>query len=491
MRGALLWLMALPALAANLGDRIEALLASSDAGKVAFWGIRVVDAATGEVLYDKNPDHLFVPASNVKLFTTALALSRLGTEFRFETRVLAGAGPDAAGRLRGDVRLVGGGDPSLSGRDYPYRKGPAGGDPLRGLEELADQVVARGVRTIEGDVIGDDSLYPWEPYPEGWTQGDAMWDYGAPVSALTLNDNMLWLTLRPAPRAGQPAWVSLHPVFEYYVVHNHTMTTERAGGRVEIERLPGRRELRVSGSVPLRDPGRTYELAVDDPARYAAAALAEALVRRGVGIRGVPRARHAFESAALSQTTSVELARRLSPPLAEILTVVNKESQNLHAELVLRAVGRRCRGSGTRRAGLEEMRSFLKEAGVAEGAFRLEDGSGLSRRNLVTPRAVTQLLVAMYAGSHRETWIESLPLGGEDGTLEHRFRESAEGRRIRAKTGTLALASALSGYAETASGRVLAFSILVNNHAAETYEVRRLIDRISIVIVQVGHGPDR
>ncbi|MCS6953811.1 MAG: D-alanyl-D-alanine carboxypeptidase/D-alanyl-D-alanine-endopeptidase [Bryobacterales bacterium] len=486
MRAALLWWMAWPAVAAGLGGRIESLLVSSEAGRLAFWGIRVADAATAETLFEKNADHLFVPASNVKLFTTALALVKLGPEFRFETRVLAETAPDPSGRLRGDLRLVGGGDPSLSGRDYPYRKGPVTGDPLRGLEELADEIVARGIRVVDGDIVGDDSLYPWEPYPEGWTQGDALWDYGAPVSALTLNDNMMWLTLHPGAKPGWPAVVSLRPAVEYYVVHNHTVTRERAEDRVAIARLPGTRELRIWGEIGLRDPERTFELAVDDPARYAAAALADALLRRGVVIRGVPRAQHRPDSVATAGSAFFELARRSSPPLAEMLKVVNKESQNLHAELLLRAVGRACRGSATRRAGLEEMQAWLKQAGVASDAVRLEDGSGLSRRNLATPRAIAQLLVYMYNGGYRAAWLESLPVGGEDGTLEHRFEGAAEGRRIRAKTGTLARASALAGYAATPSGRLLAFAILVNHHAAPTSEVRRLIDRISIVIAQGG-----
>ncbi len=485
MRAALLWLMALPALAAGLGERIESVLRGAATAGLAFWGIHVVDATTGEPLYEKNADQLFVPASNAKLFTTALALVRLGPEFRFKTVVRAEAEPDPAGRLQGSLWLSGGGDPSLSGREYPYRKRAAGGDPLRAIEELADQIAARGVRRIDGDIIGDDSLYPWEPYAPGWTQGDSLWDYGAPVSALTVNDNMIRLTVRPGAGVGQPALLSLRPAVEYYVVHNRVQTVERPEGRVLVERMPGARELHISGQIGLSDPGQTFALAVDDPARYAAAVLAEALARRGIFIRGRPRAGHASAPGA-RMWPAVELGRRLSPALVEILRVINKESQNLHAELVLRAVARVCVGAGTRRAAVEEMQRFLSEVGLPERACRLEDGSGLSRRNLVTPRAVTQLLVFMYNGPYREIWTGLLPVGGEDGTLEDRFRDVPEGRNIRAKTGTLASSSALSGYAETPGGRVLAFSILVNNHAADTSEVRRLIDRISIVIAQGG-----
>lgn len=485
MRAAVLWWMALPALASGLGERIEAVLRDGRTAGLAFWGIHVVDATTGESLYERNADQLFVPASNVKLFTTALALVRLGPEFRFRTVVRAQAQPDPAGRLHGNLWLCGGGDPSLSGRHYPYRKQAPDGDPLRAIEELADQIAARGVRRIDGDIVGDDSLYPWEPYAPGWTQGDLLWGYGAPVSALTLNDNMIQLTVRPGPRTGQLAIISVRPAVEYYVVHNQVQTVERSEGGVVVVRVPGARELQISGLIGLSDPGQTFALAVDDPARYAAAALGEALARRGIFIRGRPRAGHA-STPGMDTPPAVELGYRLSPALVEILRVVNKESQNLHAELVLRAVARVCGGSGTRGAALEQMRRFLEEVGLPAGVCRLEDGSGLSRRNLVTPRALTQLLVFMYNGPYRDIWTGLLPVGGEDGTLQDRFRGIPEGRNIRAKTGTLATSSALSGYAETPSGRVLAFSILVNNHAADTSEVRRLIDRISIVIAQGG-----
>jgi len=246
------------------------------------------------------------------------------------------------------------------------------------------------------------------------------------------------------------------------------------------------------GRIPLGANGVTHLLAVDDPAEFAAEALREALTRRGVAVRGGVRARHrhALEVADLKKgeparpRSGVVLAKRISPPLVETLKILNKVSQNLHTELTLREVGRVRRQVGSREAGLEELREFLAEAGIAKQDYRFEDGSGLSRLTLVTPAAVIRLLEHMHTGAHREAWVDLMPIGGEDGTLEDRFKGVAEARPIRAKTGTISHVGALSGYAEGAGGRRLAFSILVNNYNGETSEIRRFIDRIVATLLE-------
>jgi len=466
----------------TLAERIQTLL-SSPAGRRTFWGVQVAEATTGEVLAEINAQNFFVPASNTKLFTTALALMRLGPDYRFQTRVLAEQAPDAAGRLRGDLRLVGGGDPTLSNRTYPYTKDPGKGDPLQGIEDLAAQVAAAGVRRIDGDIVGDDTAYVWEPYPEGWALDDALWEYGAPVSALTVNDNVLRLTLRTGAEDA-PVEIRLSPPLDYYLIDNR-IKVDRGGAGINIERLPGSQQLRLWGGLP---PGQERQLllAINDPALYAARALAGALRRRGVLILGQARAEHRFANQPAPrdpQPQLVELARRASPPLLEVLRVIDKVSQNLHAELVLREVGRIRRNQGSREAGLQELEAFLDEVGVPRGEYRFLDGSGLSRRNLVTPATLVRLLCYMYRTPHREAWISLLPVGGEDGTLSGRFTGAPAGRRIQAKTGTLSHVSALSGYAESA-GRRLAFAVLANNYLAPAGQIRTLIDKISLLVAE-------
>lgn len=466
----------------SLPQRIESLLSAPPARR-AFCGLQVLDVESGKVLAEVNAQQFFVPASNTKLFSTALALVRLGPDYRFETRVVTGRGPDSEGRIRGDLFLIGGGDPTLSNRAYPYKRGPKTGDPLQGIEELAAEVFRAGVRRIEGDIVGDDTAYVWEPYPTGWALDDALWEYGAPVSALTVNDNVIQIRLK-AGAEGAPAALTISPPLDYYLIDNR-VRVESGGSGIRVERLPGSRQLRLWGGLAPQQE-RELLLAIDDPAQYAARALADALRRRGVVISGEARARHRFANEAAGGEAleqGVELARRASPPLVEVLRVIDKVSQNLHAELVLREVGRVRRNQGSRQAGLDELFAFLDEIGVAQGEYRFLDGSGLSRLNLVTPAAIVRLLSYMYGTPHRDAWLSLLPVGGEDGTLSGRFAGAPAARRIRAKTGTLSHVSALAGYAESGRG-TLAFALLANNHLAPASEMRALIDKIGLLLTE-------
>ena len=482
---ALAMLGAIALSAGSLDEEISRLIDATPAARGAFWGIDIVDLGSGQTLYAHDADKLFVPASNAKLFTVALALNRLGADYRFETRVLSAAAPDANGLVRGGLRLIGGGDPNLSGRVIPYRLGAAAGNPLAAIEDLADQIVKHGVKRIEGGVIGDDSWYVWEPYPQGWAIDDAQYDYGAPVSALTLNDNMFTLTVRPGARAGDPAELTLNPALEYYAIDNRVSTVgERGERKIQPEREPGSRQLRLWGTIPQRGASESLSLAVEDPAEYAARALRLALEERGVTVEGGASASHRPIAELWTAPMGVELAWHGSESLLEDLRVTAKISQNLHAELALRAVGRNRKGEGSREAGLEEMKAFLGENGIHPNSFQFHDGSGLTRLDLVTPAAVLQLLRAMYASPFREEWIGLLPVSGQDGSLNARLTDVPALGRIHAKTGTLTHVSALSGYAQRQDGSWVAFSILVNNHNGQTAEVRGVMDRICTLIVE-------
>ena len=491
---ALVFAIALQLSAASLPENIERLLGASAASRTAFWGIQIVDLGSGKTLYELNPERFFVPASNTKLFTTALTLTRLGPEATFQTRVVADSPPDAEGRIRGALQLVGGGDPNLSARAIPYRMGPVTGNPLAAIEDLADQVAARGVKRVDGGIAGDDTWYLWQPFAEGWAIDDPQYEYGAPVSALTINDNAATLSVHPGAREGDPAALAWNPPLEYYRVDNRVRTVAVGGERsIHFRRDPGSLQLRLWGSVPLRDRGEELALAIEDPALYAAQALRQALEERGVSVGGRDMALHAFPSetpdltqaaAPPAAVSGVELARRVSAPLIEDLRITDKASQNLHAELALRAVGRARRNLGSLEAGIAEMQAFLAEAGIDPEAYNLADGSGLARLNLVTPATVVKLLRYMYASPARDNWISLLPVGGQDGTLSARFGESAVAGRVHAKTGSLAHVSALSGYIERPDGGWVAFSILVNNYNGRAAEVRGVMDRICTLIME-------
>lgn len=491
---ALAMAMAMPAAApaAGVAEAIGRLLASSPAARSAFWGVEVVDLKTGGALYQLNQDRFFVPASNTKLFALSLALARLGPDYTFTTRAMADGAPDAAGVLHGPLRLIGGGDPNLSPRDIPYHMGPVTGDPLTAIEELASQVAARGVQRIEGDIIGDDTWYVWQPYADGWSIDDPEYEYGAPVSALTINDNALALSVRPGEREGDPATLGLKPALEYYSIDNRLRTVEAGGPRsVRFERAAHTFELQLWGTIPLGGRAQNLLLGIEDPALYAALALRQALEKRGIAVTGEAVARHQYPNMVADlrhadpppAQEGVELARRISAPLVEDLRITAKVSQNLHAEMALRAVARARRNIGSREAGLAELEDFLKEAGIAPAGYTIHDGSGLTRSNLVTPSTVVKLLRHMYAGPQRDNWISLLPVGGQDGTLSGRFGGAAAGR-IHAKTGSLSHVNALSGYAQRGNGDWVAFSILANNANAPAGEIRAVMDRVCTLLLE-------
>src|ERR1039457_4097300 len=239
----LVWL-ALPLSAAgpqgHPGARIAAFLDASPVARTSFWGVRIVSLDRERVLFERNANRLFLPASNAKLFTTALALARLGADYRFQTRVLADRTP---------------------------------------IEELAAQVAARGVRSVSADIVGDDTAYVWQPYADGWSIDDPVWDYGAAVSALSINDNTLSVSVLPGSYESDPARIVLMPPVEYYDIDNRVRTApseSKAERRIMVERLPGARQLRIWGALPLKDPGDTEVLGIDDPALYAACAFRDA-----------------------------------------------------------------------------------------------------------------------------------------------------------------------------------------------------------------------
>lgn len=476
-------MLALLLLASPLEEKIDRILDNPEVQQ-AHWGIHVVDGQTGRVLYARNAMRLFQPASNLKLFTTALALEVLGADHRYTTTIRASGAIDANGVLRGDLRLVGDGDPTLSGRVYPYQKDAPRGNPVAALDELVTQLAAKGLKRITGDVVGDDRKYAWEPSPDGWTQDDAIWEYGAPVSALTLNDNSYSLVIQPGSAAGLPARLSLAPWPVDLVVDNRLQTVAgRNQAKVRIDRFPGARQLRVSGTIGVRDNATRELLAVDDPALFAAGALYEALTRQGIAVDGVPVAEHRSAGVTMGEEGGAELARRVGPPLGEVLQVVNKVSQNLHTELLLREVAHHRHHAATREGALEELRGYLGLLGAGGDQAHVEDASGLSRRDLVMPATLTAVLARMNAFRERELWVSFLPTGGADGSLAKRYEKIQGARAIHAKTGSLANVTSLSGYADCACGRRI-FSIVVNHYAIPSSAIRATIDKIAIALLE-------
>jgi serine-type D-Ala-D-Ala carboxypeptidase/endopeptidase (penicillin-binding protein 4) len=496
----------------RLQTRIAALLNSPDL-EHGFWGIEVASLATGETLYSQNSNKLFTPASNTKLFVTAAALAMIGPEYKFRTTVETTGTLDRYGRLNGDLVLVGHGDPNLSGRELPYdSRTQRNDDALQALETLADALVSKGLKFVDGDVVADDSYFAFERYGEGWSQDDLVWADGAPVSALTVNDNVVFVKILPADRPGEKAFVSLNPFADYYRIDNRIVTTPAGTGRkLFVNREPGSTVVTLWGNLPLDDPGTTEALAIEEPAKFAAGLFRQLLEKRGIVVYGHERTHHT-ELASLSTFTAtataiapshggsddaprvldrpmkndqpITLASYESKPLVDDVRVINKVSQNLHAEILLRLLGRERGNAGTVEGGLEVLRQFLTQAGVASDQYVFYDGSGLSRQNLASPQAIVQLLRYALSQPWGAAYKASFPLAGIDGSLSERLTAPRLQKRVMAKTGSLSGVRALSGYATTDSGETVVFSILSNNLNLPAKRVTDTIDHIVEAIVE-------
>jgi len=452
-----------------------------------FWGVYVYSLDHARVVYNHNADQYFLPASNAKLFTLAAALHLLGADYRFHTTVESAAPPDAAGLIAGDVRLVGSGDPSFGGRPYPYREPPASGVPydmMAAPRALAQQLKARGVTKISGDVVGDDSYFSDDPYPPGWAIGDELWDYGAPVNALTVNDNTQYLILTPGAAAGDPVTETFDPPLAPPAsVDIATTTAAGTATRLHlVEQDPLRGvPIQVVGTMPVGAPPVIEALAVRQPALYAAQLLRAALVEAGITVTGTARVDRPPQPAQVSQFS---LAAWDSPPLAQILQATAKLSQNLEAEMLLRLLGKLRGTAGTTAAGVAVRGGFLHDAGLGDEDASLVDGSGLSRTDLVTPAGVARLLEYMARQPEHEIFLSLLPVAATDGTLAHRFVSTGAAGRIHAKTGSLSHVNSLSGYVTTERGEHLVFSILSNNVNRPAAATRNQIDHLATLIAK-------
>lgn len=422
----------------------------------ASWGILVRDANSGDVVFETNARKLLKPASNAKLFTAALALDQLGPDFRIATDILGTGRLTRRGTLRGDLIVYGRGDFSFAARFHE-------GDATVSLRRIVDAIRAQGVRRVQGDIVADDSFFAGAPFGASWTWDDLQYYYGAEVSALTTDDNVLDLFFTPGDRPGDPVRLQISPDTSYLRFDTGRLVTgaPNAARRVSVTRDLASREARAEGVLPAGGIPSTNAITVPEPGLFFAHRLREALAAEGISVAGDVRrspgaAARAREGASLAIDTSVE-----SPPLRELLPWMLKPSQNLYAQLLFLQAGASA-GNPSEEGGLRALRRFLEARGIPASEVLLDEGSGLSRSCLVTPAAVVELLQSMENHPARDVFLGALPVAGVDGTLRRRFRDTAAEGNLRAKTGTLRYVNALSGFVTNQSGQRLVFAVILN-----------------------------
>lgn len=482
-----------PQTVADLRARLDAVIQQPQYVR-GLWGVKVASLDTGRVLYEHNSEKLFSPASNCKLYTVALGLHRLGADYCMKTSLYARKAPDAAGVLDGELMVFGRGDPTMKSPSLTI-------NGLAALDPLVEAVVKAGVKTIRGGVVADSSYVRGPEFGAGWSWDDQQYYYGAEISALTLNDNLLLASIKPGDRAGDPCSITLYPEAPFMEVINRTSTGPTNAGRtISFYRVPSRNVLYVSGRLPLEGKVFTDDVTVHEPAAMFGEFFARALERKGVRVEGGVRTIDWLgrQTNAFNSQDFVELGSVQSLPLREIAAKIQKPSQNLYTDLLLAHVGERSRTGATPRErtseelGIAEMNKFLVEVGIPRDQFYLEEGSGLSRNNLATPAATVALLQFMSKHPAAEAYKAALPVAGVDGTLRSRMKATAATGNVRAKTGSLRWASSLSGYVTTASGEKLVFSFMVNRfHAVEpTKSTRTDLDAMAVLLADFAGKPE-
>jgi len=455
-----------------LQREIDALIAAPEVDR-GTWGI-VVRNLAGDHIYSVNPRKLFVPASNMKLLTLAAAAERLGWDYSFETR-LVGTGEIEANVLDGDLVVVGSGDPSVDNWD---------GAATRLFQQWAERLKQLGIQTIRGRIVGDDDSFDDEGWGPGWAWDDLDRSFATGVGTLQFNQNSTQLHIRPGAREADAAVITLEPSGSALTIRNRlTTSARRSAPAIEVRRLLDAPVIEIRGSIPEGSAPIVRNVAVANPTTYFVTALRDAFIASGIDVRGAAVDIDEMPDPPARARGTV-LLRHNSPPLSELATTMMRLSQNLYAETFVKAIGAQ-HGIGTTRGGSLEVSEVLTQWGLPAGDIRVADGSGLSVYDLVSPELLVQLLAHVATDAKLAIpFANTLPVAGQDGTLAQRLKGTAAERNVRAKTGSLSNARAISGYAYTADREPLVFSILVNNFGQASDAVERTTDAILVKLAQ-------
>ncbi len=420
----------------------------------AQWGVVIQSLRTGEYFYKRNSNKLFMPASNLKLFTTAAGLEILGSEYKFSTNVYLRGKMDGS-VLDGDLIIQGRGDPTISGRFH-------NDNMFKVFSNWADSLLNSGIDEIKGNVIGDDNNFDDVGLGAGWAWDYESYWFAAPSDAISFNDNCVNINIIVNKKKEQPQ-VIIEPDTKYVIILNKVkLVPKDSTTSIDVYREPGTNLVTVFGKISQEsDTVKTF-VTVNNPTQFAMVILKNVLEKKGIKVDGYPIDVDDIP-VPIDYNKANKLFTQYSPPLKEVIKVINKNSQNLYAEQLLKTIGLETYGFGTVENGVKAEQNVFKNMGINTNNMTIVDGSGLSRLNLVTPRQIVALLSYMFKNKKFIPFFNSLPIAGVDGTLGNRLQNSTATNKIRAKTGFLEGVKSLSGYAFTADNEPVAFSLIVNN----------------------------
>jgi len=450
------------------------------------WGVVVLDDR-GRTLYARNADRLFVPASNTKIIVSAVASALLPPDFKVKTSVY-GTGPIANGVLEGDLVLYGRGDPTYGVRCYStdtLAPGACDRDPFEKLKSLAEQLRARGVSVVRGDLIGDGSYFEPTTVHYGWEAYDLNWWYAAPVSGLGFNDNSIDIAWGPGPMVGAPAAVAFTPDLGDVSMENRTTTLPAdSSDNIDFFRTAGTLSLWAEGTVGASSHGGTEYFAMPDPDLFTARALRKVLADYGISVLGTTRSTVDSTAYRLARTAAPALAEVESRPLKDWVFPILNTSQNWYAEMLLKQLGRQFGGEGSWTRGIEVERRFLIDSVQVDSTqIAMTDGSGLAANNLISPLAFAQVIRFITRHPRAETFTAGLPQAQRVGSLKNRFRGTALEWRVHAKTGSISRVNTITGFIDRPDGRRWTFSIQANHH---TQRGRDMLNQLDSLVVEIG-----
>jgi D-alanyl-D-alanine carboxypeptidase/D-alanyl-D-alanine-endopeptidase (penicillin-binding protein 4) len=431
-------------------------------------GLKIVSLETGETLYTHDSHILFQPASNMKLLTTAVALKQLGPNFKFKTTLSIDTNSIENGTIKGNLYLKGYGNPDLTTDDFRH---------------ITSELKSKGIRKISGDLICDDTYFDDLYLGYGWMWDDTNAQDFAPISALSVNSNCIIIEIRPANHIGDTLVFRMEPETTYMKIENKGVTVDsldtlmQKSFKIERKWKNPENTIVIEGGMAIHQNPEVFHIEVIDAALYTGIHFKELLLKENIQLAGSVLKEKVPD-------TSQILIQHNSPPLTLSIINTNKESDNLSAELILKTMGAEIKGQpGTAEKGISLIYKYFDEIGIDSTTYRIADGSGVSRYNLITPDMIIELLRDIHRNAQIQAEFKtSLPIAGVDGTLKHRMKGTAAENTLRAKTGTMKGVSSLSGYASTADGEILAFSIIMEHFVVPVIKIQNIQDKICTLI---------